>query len=876
MPIESPNLDDRTFEQLVTAARSRIAATSPEWTDLSPGDPGMTLVEVFAYLAETMIYRLNRVPNKLYVEFLRLIGVRLGPPAAAAAKLRFTRERNAPPTEIRIPRGTRVTTGTLATGNEPPIFATVADAAIPKGTESVEVLALNAETVTAELAGRATGRPGTWFALARPPAIAPTGDPLDLLVGVEIQPSELPEGEPAIEWEGKTYRIWREVENFSDVPHDAPVFVADRSAGIVVFAPAARMTEPSNGGSNGEPGALRALAAVPVGGREVRLWYRRGGGIAGNVAADSLTTMRDAIPGVTVTNPTPGTGGREPETVENALIRGPQELRSLARAVTARDYQLVAERSSGAVARARAFTQAELWSYATPGTVEVVIVPALPGEGQEENVTADQLRALETEEARSRVISAIEERRPLGSSSVVNWARYKTVRVKATIAVRREEDLGRVRDRVNRRIRLTVNPLDTELNVGGWPFGQPLFASAVYKIVLSEPGVRYARGIKLIVDEVPNVDIEDLAADAFQQDTWYAGSGSYLFRTLNDGAGWERMATFEGERVTVVRAHPGKPGYVAAVATLTGSEGSRLHVSRDGGNTWDFTREFGFMVEDVAWSLREGLPLLFMATGGGLYQLTTEPEADVVQLLVESTNQKLPFYSVVATQEVKGEITVAAVAQGSAGVYLSSDAGSTGTFRKIGLNGEDVRVLAVQYDGPRSFLWAGTAAPGGDQPGKGTFRRELLGREDPTEGWVPFNQGWATVGAGSCWALAFAGSIVFAATQQKGILRLDLGAATPAWIAPTVGSGLPLRDPGRFHPTRAVAANREGNRVMVGGPVGVYRSILRKDQPPWSATAEPKYESTSESSFPEEVTLPPTWLFTCSDNEIEVLADAPE
>ncbi len=107
MPLQAPNLDDRTFDDLVRDARVRIANTSPEWTDFSPGDPGITLVELFAYLAEAMIYRLNRVPEKLYVEFLRLIGVRLAPPSAAVVTLRFTRGPKAPAGEIEIPRGAR-------------------------------------------------------------------------------------------------------------------------------------------------------------------------------------------------------------------------------------------------------------------------------------------------------------------------------------------------------------------------------------------------------------------------------------------------------------------------------------------------------------------------------------------------------------------------------------------------------------------------------------------------------------------------------------------------------------------------------------------------------------------------------------------------
>ena len=79
MPLQAPNLDDRNFDQLVDEAKERVKRSCPSWTDLTPGDPGVTLLEVFAFLTETMIYRLNRIPEKAYIEFLRLIGVKLQP-----------------------------------------------------------------------------------------------------------------------------------------------------------------------------------------------------------------------------------------------------------------------------------------------------------------------------------------------------------------------------------------------------------------------------------------------------------------------------------------------------------------------------------------------------------------------------------------------------------------------------------------------------------------------------------------------------------------------------------------------------------------------------------------------------------------------------
>ncbi len=73
MPLQLPNLDDRTFDDLVQEAISLIPAYAPEWTNHNPTDPGITLIELFAYLSEMLIYRLNRVTNANRQAFLNLI-----------------------------------------------------------------------------------------------------------------------------------------------------------------------------------------------------------------------------------------------------------------------------------------------------------------------------------------------------------------------------------------------------------------------------------------------------------------------------------------------------------------------------------------------------------------------------------------------------------------------------------------------------------------------------------------------------------------------------------------------------------------------------------------------------------------------------------
>ncbi|MEZ0387609.1 MAG: hypothetical protein ACAI34_11110, partial [Verrucomicrobium sp.] len=214
MSLPVPNLDDRTFSDLVEECRQRIARTCPQWTDLSPSDPGMVLVEVFAHLTEVMLYRLNRVPEKAYIEFLRLLGVTLLPPSAAGVELTFTLPR-ARADAVTIPRGTRVSSERREGGGEPPVFATDAAVTLSPGATSTVVSAHQCEWVEGELAGRGTGQPGLTLRTRRHPLVAPLPDGSELIVAVEIPRKELEAREPAREYQDKVYRIWREVEDFT-------------------------------------------------------------------------------------------------------------------------------------------------------------------------------------------------------------------------------------------------------------------------------------------------------------------------------------------------------------------------------------------------------------------------------------------------------------------------------------------------------------------------------------------------------------------------------------------------------------------------------------------------------------------------------------
>jgi predicted phage baseplate assembly protein len=109
MALPVPNLDDRRFQDFVDDAKRLISQRCPAWTDHNVSDPGVTLVELFAFMADQLVYRLNRVPDRQYVTFLDLLGVQLFPPTASAAPLTFWL--TAPqPTSVTIPIGTQAAT----------------------------------------------------------------------------------------------------------------------------------------------------------------------------------------------------------------------------------------------------------------------------------------------------------------------------------------------------------------------------------------------------------------------------------------------------------------------------------------------------------------------------------------------------------------------------------------------------------------------------------------------------------------------------------------------------------------------------------------------------------------------------------------------
>ncbi|MGW2680775.1 putative baseplate assembly protein [Streptomyces sp. NPDC001436] len=244
MALPSPNLDDRRFQQLVDEAKRYVQQRAPEWTDHNVSDPGVTLIETFAYLVDQLLYRLNRVPDKNYLAFLDLLGIQLFPPSAAVADVDFWL--SAPqPEAVTLPAGTEVTTAAgesdPQTDAEAVVFATTDDLRIVPSELTRLVTAPRTGDVTDRTGALAEGLDIRCFQAAPEPGDAllfglPTAVPrcvvavrLDSRVeGVGVDPRQ-----PPLVWEAWDGGRWQRCETGDDTTGGL-----NRPGEVIVYVPA--------------------------------------------------------------------------------------------------------------------------------------------------------------------------------------------------------------------------------------------------------------------------------------------------------------------------------------------------------------------------------------------------------------------------------------------------------------------------------------------------------------------------------------------------------------------------------------------------------------------------------------------------------------
>jgi predicted phage baseplate assembly protein len=326
---------------------------------------------------------------------------------------------------------------------------------------------LPAEHSTVEIAeglGTSTAEPGETLALRHAPV-------LQLAAGETLE-VETADGE----WEP-----WEEVESFADSDPQDRHFTIDLVQGLIRLGP--EIHDPGNGvtphGATAPKGAALRMSR-----------YRHGGGRIGNLPADSLTTLRSAIPGVaSVTNPAPTRGGVDTQTIDAARARAALEIRTRHRAVTAQDYEFLATGASPRVARAVRVQDGE------PG-VTLAILPQVDPANR--RLSTDELTP--DPELLELIARYLDARKPAGSAVRLRPVRFRAVSIVANLEVSPRADAERIERRVTDALYGYLNPLiggTTNGHGAGWPFGRPLNQGELYSVVHATAGVESVRILRL-------------------------------------------------------------------------------------------------------------------------------------------------------------------------------------------------------------------------------------------------------------------------------------------------------------------------------------------------------------------------------------------
>jgi predicted phage baseplate assembly protein len=337
------------------------------------------------------------------------------------------------------------------------------------------VAARQGTTITNEVLGGSDGMPNQTFTLSKAPVLF-----LDQLQtvrrsdGVLVTVTSL-----RLEVdEGSGSEVWQQVDDFGASGPDDPHFLLDRTTGIITFG-------------QGRNGAIpTANVALPASNIVARSWIA-GGGSTGNVGAGTITALQSVVPGIaSVINTDAASGGADDESVDAAKLRAPEELKAKGRAVTASDFELIAQDAPANVARAKALplTHPAYPNIEVPGAVTVLIVPDAPGNAPRPTPTT-----------LAAVCAYLDQHRLITTEVFATAPVYRQVAIDADVIIAADRDLGVVRNGVAAALTTWLHPLTGGPDGTGWPFGGTIYASDMFRVVLAVPGVTRIRDNQLTI-----------------------------------------------------------------------------------------------------------------------------------------------------------------------------------------------------------------------------------------------------------------------------------------------------------------------------------------------------------------------------------------
>ncbi len=493
MPLPIPNLDDRTFDDLVKELRNRIPTLTDKWTDFNISDPGIMTLELLAYLGEMVMYRINRITERSRNNFLKLL---LDPATPVTVDVTFTLltppSLLTPPMEyVVIPLGTVF--AALDVSGQEFLFETIEEGRIsneillPSTEFSTIVQARNLAVILNKDLGVSDGKADQIFSLPETPVLL-DGDHISHPV-YNPNPKIIVGGD--IDWQ---FRI----DLLNSLPSDKH-FTVDPLTGNVRFGDDIRGKIPP------KDAAIVCQKYQKILGSEAR------------VLAGEISELRSEIPGVPqsevlVFNESDANGGINVFDISEGLSSGLKLYKETFRATTVSDYEYLVKEifnreyasrpDQERVARVKCLPQSNqdaIYLMIIPDPLSLAYLPPLIESPPDDFVEYPQ----PSEQLLQRVLSFLQERRLLTVRLFVEGPTYQEVQIDIVLARKENTNRKIVKGTVENEIIEYFAPITGGPDKTGWPFGRSLYKSELYQIIERIEGVEYVENISLsTIDEI--------------------------------------------------------------------------------------------------------------------------------------------------------------------------------------------------------------------------------------------------------------------------------------------------------------------------------------------------------------------------------------
>jgi hypothetical protein len=413
---------------------------------------------LFSYLGDELNFYIDRALNESFLstasqrnsvlQIAKILGYL---PTGATASTVLLTFQNSTTDPITVPAKTQVATSTVNNGQRTQIvFETITSVTVPAKANSINgsatVYALQGETVTLEKIGTSDGSATQQFELPDSPVI---------------------NGSVTITISGVNYS---QVPYLIDYQEYDPVFITDTDSDNVTYVT-------FGDGISGR---------IPPNGAEIFATYRVGGGVAGNVAANTVKYILGTYPvGLTVVNQNVGqisgaaAGGADPESTDSIRVNAPQSIRALSRAVSLADYSSLTVQVPGV---AKAISVAEVYS-----SITIYIAPYGDSGLQSDGLTASTV----FNNLVDKVYDFFSDKTPPGTTLTFQPPKYVPAKVKLDCVLLPQY----VKSKVTTDIQAAVEELFAFDNVA---FSDRITLQDVLGTVNAVPGVSRATVYKMV------------------------------------------------------------------------------------------------------------------------------------------------------------------------------------------------------------------------------------------------------------------------------------------------------------------------------------------------------------------------------------------